>query len=339
VLSQCLISAALVLPAVGRADEPEYVLRIATVAPDGSPWALVFKQWIREVESGTDHHVRIKTYFNGVAGDELEEGERMRRGELDATTSGHMLCQKVAPSMYVNRLPGLYRSREEATVVMNRLQAVFEAEAHQHGFVLMGTVALGPDVIFTRVPVHSMAELRRLRLWRWDLDEAGILTARAMGLNIVPLPLSEAARAFDEGRVDGFIAIPTAALSFQWSVRARYLIDLRESYLAAGMLITERAFDALPIEYQQVMRNATASMILRFDAVGQRIDGLLLGGLFQKQGVSLVPISDEFREEYAAAAAAARPRVVEKFVPGPLHERLLNTLDEYRRQRAGVVAP
>ena len=66
-------------------------------------------------------------------------------------------------------------------------------EAHAHGFELLNTVSLGPDVIFTRTPVRDLAALRKLKLWRWDLDEVGIATSREMGLQVVPLPVGEAA--------------------------------------------------------------------------------------------------------------------------------------------------
>jgi TRAP-type C4-dicarboxylate transport system substrate-binding protein len=329
-----LLPLAAAAPLAG-AEEPELVLRMATVAPDGSPWAAEFKKWIRDVESGTNHHMRVKVYYNGVAGDEVEEGERIRKGQLDGTTSGNMLAERVAPSLHITHLPGLYRSRAEATAILNRLQPVFAAEAHRNGFAFLGAANLGPDVIFTRVPVHSLSELKRLKLWRWDLDEAGLLTARTIGLNVVALPISEAARAYDEGRVDGFICVPTGALVYQWSVRARYLLDLRESYLAAGMLISERFFAALPPAYQQTLRNATVTLTERFEALGRRIDAQLLGGLFQKQGVTLVPISDAFSRDYFAAATAARPRVVERFISADVMDQVEKTLAELRAGKRG----
>src|SRR5262249_12374042 len=151
-----------------------------------------------------------------------------------------MFCNQIVPSMRVTRLPGVFQSRDEASDAINRLSPELNKQAHDHGYVLMITVALGPDVIFTRSPVKSLADLRKLKLWRWDLDEGGIATSREMGLQIVPLPVGEAARAFDDGRIDGFLAIPLAALAFQWSARARYVTDLRGSYIWSALVMTER---------------------------------------------------------------------------------------------------
>ncbi|HWE30652.1 MAG TPA: TRAP transporter substrate-binding protein DctP, partial [Polyangia bacterium] len=225
-----LLSVWVVLAATSLlADEPT-VLRFASVAPDGSILAQEIKRWGQDVDASTGGRVRIKWYFNGVAGDELEQGDRMMKGQLDGSAGGQMFCNRVIPSMRVTRLPGMFQSREEAADAINRLMPAMVKEAHEHGFVLLNTVSLGPDVIFTRTPVHSLDELRKVKLWRWDLDEVGIATSRQMGLPIVPLAVGDAARAYDEGHVDGFLAIPLAALAFQWSARARYVTDLRGSY-------------------------------------------------------------------------------------------------------------
>lgn len=50
--------------------------------------------------------------------------------------------------------------------------------------------------------MRSFDELRKVKLWQWDIDEMGIANARAVGLSVVPLPIYEAARAFDEKRID-----------------------------------------------------------------------------------------------------------------------------------------
>ena len=52
-----------------------------------------------------------------------------------------------------------------------------------------------------------------------------------MGVHVVPLPLDKARRAYDEARIDGFLALPTAALAFQWSAQANYLSNLHVGYI------------------------------------------------------------------------------------------------------------
>ena len=228
------------------AEEPT-ILKFASVAPEGSVLAQELKRWGQDVDVITAGRLHIKWYLSGVAGDELEQGDRMMKGQLDGSAGGQMFCNRIIPSMRVTRLPGVFQSREEAADAINRLNPAMVKEAHDHGFSLLTAVSLGPDVIFTRTPVHSLAELRRLKLWRWDLDEVGIATSREMGLQVVPLPLADGARAYDSGRVDGFLAIPRGGARLPVVV-ARPLRDRPARQLHLELPRGHRALAAAPAD-------------------------------------------------------------------------------------------
>jgi TRAP-type C4-dicarboxylate transport system substrate-binding protein len=321
----------LALISTARADEP-VVLRMATVAPTGSPWARELTNFARQVESSTHDQVRIKLYLDGVAGDELEQLEHMKKGRIDGSASGQMACERLAPTLRVSRLPGVFQDRDEAERVLSGLRPVIDKEAHEAGFTVLGISGLGPSVFFTRTPVRNLAELRKVRLWRWAADEVGTASSKEMGLDVQPLPLYEAARAYDEKRVDGWLGIPAAALAFQWSAQARYVIDLRNDYLFGCVVIADRAFSRLPVAQQAAIHDAAAKLAQRYQDLGRRIDDQLLGGLFQKQGLTSLPVSDSFRAEFFDAARAARARMAERFVSRDLLNRVQGMLADYRAE-------
>jgi TRAP-type C4-dicarboxylate transport system substrate-binding protein len=317
------------LGSAARAGEP-IVLRVGTAAPDGTGWAREFKAFGRWVEAEAKGALRIKLYLNSVAGDELEMGERVRRGQLDGVASGQFLCQKLAPSMRVLRLPGVFQSRDEARDVVTRMHDTVAAEAAKNGFVVLGAAGLGPDVFFTREPVRSLEDARRLKLWRWDVDDLGIAASREMGLQIVPMRLADARRAYDEKKLDGFLAAPSAALAFQWSSSASYVTDLHSGYIYGCLVFGEKQFQRLDPSLQQALRAGAARMLVGIEELGRRQDEELLGGLFAKQGLKTVPVSASFRGEYFAAAKAARERMAGTLIPRELLERVLRLLADYR---------
>ena len=91
----------LLVSATPASGEPEVVLRLASVAPDGSILARELRTFASEVESETEGKVRIKWFMNAVAGDEIEQGERIKRGQLDGTAGGGMFCNRIMPTMRV----------------------------------------------------------------------------------------------------------------------------------------------------------------------------------------------------------------------------------------------
>jgi TRAP-type C4-dicarboxylate transport system substrate-binding protein len=312
-----------------RGDEPRQ-LRIGSAAPEGTGWARELHAFAHNIEAQSHGTLKVKLYLNSVAGDELEMGARTKKDQLDGVASGQMLCQEVAPSMRVLRLPGVFQSRDEARDVVTRLGPTLDAEARANGFMILGAAGLGPDVFFTREPARSLADLRRLKLWRWDVDTVGIVTSRDMGLSIVPTPLYDARRAYDAGALDGFMAAPSSALAFQWWTQARYVTDLHSAYLYGCFIMSEKAYQRLTAEQQDAVKAGTARMIFGFEELGRRQDEQLLGGLFAKQGMTMVPVSEQFRAEYFNAAKAARDHLGETMVPRALLERVLRLLADYR---------
>src|SRR5690242_9450561 len=102
------------LTGASSSAEPAHLIRIATLAPDGTGWAHEMRAFSHEVEAETHDAVRIKWYFGGIAGDDLETGERVKREQLEGVGSGGPLCERVAPSMKALRILGLFRDLDEA---------------------------------------------------------------------------------------------------------------------------------------------------------------------------------------------------------------------------------
>jgi TRAP-type C4-dicarboxylate transport system substrate-binding protein len=327
----CLLSS----PVAG--GEP-VVLRFATDAPDGSAWVREMRAFGREVQTATNDEVRLKLYVSGVAGDELQIAERIKRDQLDGIISAGMICARLSPSMRTLRIPALFRDRDEASFVMNRMKPFFDDEFVQAGFVNLIDYGFGFSVFFTRKPFRSLEELKKQRIWMWELDET-LLRLFPDLFQRVLLPVANAASAYDAGTIDGFLSIPTGALAFQWSSRARYVADLHVAFLTGCMLLARRSFDGLSHEAQQALRTAAAKTQARAQDLNQRQDELLLGGLFAKQGLKTLPISDRLRSEFEAAVQKGELEAEQRIPSGTLfpmgaREFVRRQLAEYRRRKS-----
>jgi TRAP-type C4-dicarboxylate transport system substrate-binding protein len=308
------------------------LLRITSVAPEGTPWARELRAFEREVAAQTHGEVRIKLYLGGIAGDELDVSKRIESDQLDGQIAGGV-CPRLSPSLGVLMLPGLFQSRAEAAFVVNQLRPMLEKESAEHGYALLGTAGLGPQIILSRAPIRSLAELRQARLWKWQLEETGVRALEKMGVALVETAsINDAAGTYDAGRVNGFLVVPTAALAFQLSVRARYFTDLRTGYLIGCTVIKQRALDRLSVENQQVLRRLTVLLESRMEEIGARLDESLLGGLFRKQGLRPVAVSEAFRADFFAAARAARESG--NLAPKELLVRVTALLADFRAEHS-----
>ncbi|HEX9105263.1 MAG TPA: TRAP transporter substrate-binding protein DctP [Polyangia bacterium] len=320
-----LFALAVLLAGAGlaRAADPPPPLRFGTLVPDGTAWARELKAFAREVEDGA--HQRVKFYWGGITGDEKEMIARIRRGQLDGA-AGAAVCTELAPSLTVTRLQGLFPNRDTHERLIRQIPNVDE-EFKRAGFVNLGVAGMGPSIVFTRAPVTSWAELKKLRLWRWDLDPVAWEQDRMMGLTVVPGSVDGGAAAFDGGRVDGFVALAASALAFQWQSRAPNILPLELDYLNACMLIRQSAWDELSIETRQTLRAAGAKLQRRMELVGRDADRVVLSGTLTGSGVRAFPVPAATREAFFAAARATRARAAsEAHVPAEALRWVLHAL-------------
>src|SRR4051812_8506312 len=99
-----------VLASASAAAAEPVTLRIATIAPDGTAYAREARALGRDLETETGGQVRIKWYFGGVAGNEMQMLDRIKRDQLDGAVSAGMMCRVLAPTMRVFGVLGLFQS-------------------------------------------------------------------------------------------------------------------------------------------------------------------------------------------------------------------------------------
>jgi TRAP-type transport system periplasmic protein len=332
-LASGVISALLVVLTTGAAAHAdEQIMRVGTIVPEGTGWARGLHQLAGEVDTATAGALKMKFYMGGIAGDEVQMIDRVRRGQLDAIMSGSVACEDTAPSMRVMRIPGVFQTWPETSYVLGRLRPTFEEEAKRNGFTYLGEAIVGPSIIFTRTPVHDLAELSRTRLWIWDIDKMLRATLQEMALSVAPLPIRDALRAYEDGRIDGFIAPAVVALAFQWSTAARYFTELRLGFVVGCMLVSNRTFDALPLHIQQALRVAAAHTKSRFEDVGRAQEDQLLRTLFERQGLKAVRTDEATRVTFFEGARAAREKAATQLVSPSLIVHVLGMLADYRSE-------
>jgi TRAP-type C4-dicarboxylate transport system substrate-binding protein len=305
-------------------------LRMAAIAPAGTSWARLLSAFADEIERSTHGKVVVKWQLGGIAGDEATTLERVRRGEL-AGLAGAIFCQRVSPSLHAVEVAGLTQTDDEATEVMQRLRPLFEEEAAGTPFrILAMSPGFGHRVLFSREPVRSLADLRKGRWWIYDLDELEREQLALMGVTAVPLPIDEAAHAYDGGRVDGFVSIPWAAVAYRYGVKARYFTDLHSMFLPACMIVSRAAFDGLDKEGQDALVAAGAHIEERFKHLGKREHSEMLERAFPREGLRAVPMSEQFQKDFLEAARTASAHLGPRLAPLPLVRRVNAILAEMR---------
>ncbi|HXU71574.1 MAG TPA: TRAP transporter substrate-binding protein DctP [Polyangia bacterium] len=311
-----------------RAPSAPITLRMAAIAPENTPWARMLTDFTDEVERATHGQLRIKWILNGAAGDEQSSLERVRNGELSGL-AGAIFCQHVAPSLHAIEVAGLVESDDEASLVLQHLRPKLDEETRATPFVFLALgTGFGHRVLFSREPVRTFAELKTARNWSYDLDEVERSQLALMGIKLLPLPIDQAGAAYDQGRVDGFLSVPAAAVAFRYGVKARYFTDLHSMFLPGCLIISRPTFESLDGDAQRALKDAGDRLAERFNRLGRQQEDEMLSRAFPREGLRAVPMSDEFRREYLEAARAASARL--GLIPLPLVRQVNTILAEAR---------
>jgi TRAP-type C4-dicarboxylate transport system substrate-binding protein len=327
-----LLLAILCIPTAARAGDEPIVLRMAAIAPEGTGWARELKAMARDVETATNGGVRVKWYLGGIAGDETTALGRIRRGQLDGA-AGALFCGGLSPTLGVTRVAGLVQSRDEALHLLNHLRPRIDEDFKKNGFIALVIGNFGNDIIFLRDRVDSFADLRKRPMWIWNAETVLKRQMELMGMHMVPAAVDQLSPLYDDGKIDGMFVIPTAALAFQWTTRAKYFIDVRGSMLAGCMTVSQKAYDQLSFQDQQALVAAAAKFALRFEDLGKREDALLLGGMLERQGVHKLATSEGLRAAFIEAASVARGKLDDSVIPSKLIKESLDVLAAYRAAR------
>ena len=307
------------------------VLRMSSIAPEGTAWARELHALARDVEANTGGQLRIKWYLGSIAGDEPTTLQKVRRGELEGFAGG-IGCTSIAPSLRALRIPGLIHDRGEEMYVLRRMQEDVSRELRDNGFTELTMLDLGFDVIFSNQPVASLDDFRRGRYWMRNIDPVFQAMLKAIGVHVVTSAIESAAETVKSQRLDGLITFPTAALAFQWSPLVKQFNPMPLAFWMGCVIVSNEVFDGLPPEQQRTLRSAADKSARALDDITRSMDEALLGGLFKKQGLQRVTPTTAFEREYVAAGHAARQRLVPRLVPAQLLENVDGWLREYRAQ-------
>jgi TRAP-type C4-dicarboxylate transport system substrate-binding protein len=323
------ILALLALPA--HAADP-YVLKFATLAPEGTSWMNVIGDWAREVETRSKGRLKFRMYPGGVSGDEPDVLRKIRFGQLHGGAfTGHAIGEVFAPAR-VLEVPFLFEDTDEQEYVRRKLMPSIEAGVAKNGFLLAGWMEVGWIYMLSSQPVRTIADLRTRRVWLWQNDALGTAFFEASRVPPVPLSVMDVYTSLSTGLVDTVYCPPLACIALQWFSKTRYISDQAIAN-GIGMLLVSRKFaDSLPPDLRKLLEETgrTAGERLLKET---RLDNQRSIDVLQKQGIELVPAfrGDE-QEMHAIAARAEEKLAASGYIPREWFAKVRALQQEYRSQ-------
>jgi len=306
-------------------------IKVAVVAPDGSTWINLMKEWNTVLQSRTNGRVKLTIYAGGVAGDEMDVIRKIQIGQLHAAGFTGMGLGAIYPSVRIFELPLFFDSYDEVDYVTGKLQKQMEEGFLKKGYVLLGWAEAGFVNIFSNSPIRSQKDLQGVKMWAWEGDP--LVKAMFEEFKIVPVPLSlvDVMTALQTNMISAVYAPPLGAVAMQWFAKTKYITDVKLADSTGALLMSKREFDKLSPEDQKTLKD-TAHDFSKKLIQATRADNAKAMAAIKKRGLATVTVPPKDLEELKASSSRVWDKLVGKLYSSELLAEAKKYLEEYRKK-------
>lgn len=329
VLVVLALTALLAAPVAAQAK----TIKLATLAPKGSPWHEILVDMAAEWEEAAGGDLDVRIYPGGVLGDEPDLMRKMAIGQIDSAMVTIAGLTQLVPDMWVFGMPLIVRDYGELDFLRDRVGPGLKKQFLKKGIVVLNWGEAGWVRFFTNSPVATPEDLQKINLFVWAGDPVLEDAWRKQQFKIVPLPVTDLFSALQSGMVDAYSTTSVASLSFQWFAMAPYMTDMNWAPLVGATIIRSSSWERFPAPVRAKMLAAAEKAGRRFSERTRSFEDDAVK-VMQENGLTVVEVSPEALELWQERADVAGKIIEERFVSRALAERARRLLAEYRTRVA-----
>lgn len=290
-----------------KAGEPEFTVKLASVAPNGTGWANTAKKFKRYVKEKTDGRIKVKTYLGGALGGEIETAEATKRGSIQAWAGSMGALASAVPEMECFELPYMFDSSNQARKTLDAVRQQTHDLLMDRGYKLVFFSQNGFRSIGSNKPIESVNDLKGLKM-RSQQTKVHLDTWRAFGSSPVPMSVTEVLSSLQTGVVDGYDNTEVFAFAAALYIATTHWTVTRHIYQPAAAVYSRKFWDSLPKELQDAL-NADSDEILKIEKRSFRsieAMGPQLIQNFRDAGISVNELDAATRNKFKGATSGVK---------------------------------
>ncbi len=271
----------LACPALASAQQ---VLKIATLAPEGTAWIRELRKASAEIQAGTQNRVQLKIFPGGVMGSDAAVLRKMRLGQLQGGMLTASELSPIYPDADIYTLPFLFQDWAQVARVRAKVDPLLDRGFQAHGLKMLAPTSIGFAHMMSTRPLRNIADLRAAKPWIPPNDRIAVATFDEIGASPVPLPLGDVFTSLQTGMIDTVTNSPASAVVLQWHGKVRHMVDLPVAFVIGYVVIDDKAWKKLSPADQAVLSKAVNAAADRVEVQGKLADQAALAAM-KKQGL------------------------------------------------------
>jgi TRAP-type C4-dicarboxylate transport system substrate-binding protein len=303
-------------------------IKLATVVPEGSIWDKTLKQMGEDWKQVTDGRVTVTVYGGASQGDEPTVLRKMRLDALQAAAFTAVGLGTIDASFNVFDIPFFFESYDELNDVTDKLTPVIRKRLEPKGFVLLNWGHGGWAQVFTKTPVRTVDDLKRIKLYTSAGNDRMVQWFKANGFEPRAMAMTDIMTGLTTGMIEGLPTPPLAALLFQWYRQTPYMLELGLAPIVGANVITRKAWATIPEADRPKLQGAADVVEKRLRADVPNQDASAVAEM-TKRGLTVTKASGpEWRAQIDGLAKTMRGEMV----PPDIFDLALKARNDYRKQ-------
>jgi len=301
------LSAILKLAPPSAECQTPVILKLATLAPEGSAWMQVLKAAADEARQSTADAVQFKIYPGGVMGDERDMVRKMHIGQIHAAMLSSASLASIYSEIDILQTLFLFTSYPEVDFLVEKMEAGFTRGLVENGYVGLGWSEAGFVYLMSTAPANDLAQLRKAKVWIWSDSPMARAIFSEAGVSGVPLAITDVLVGLQTGLVEVVYAPPSVAIALQWFTRIKYLTEAPLNYMLGGLVVKKDAFDKINPQHQPVVTAVFQRHMKRLKDIIRSENQQALA-VMKQQGVAFLAPSSATVAEFKAISEKAMQR-------------------------------
>jgi TRAP-type C4-dicarboxylate transport system substrate-binding protein len=290
-------------------------LKMATLAPQGSIWDQAIRSMGDRWNKDTAGRVQLRIYAGGVAGDESDALRKTRAGQFQGLAITAAGLTEIDSAFNVFQIPMYFESFEELYFVLAELRPALEARLAAKGFVLLHWGHGGWIHLFSRLPIRTLDDLKKQKLFVWAGDDSAVQAWKKNGFQPVALAATDIMLGFQTKMIDVVPTTPIAALTLQWYRQTPNMTGMGLAPLVGGVVLTKAAWEKVTPADRELLLSAARETEKALEVEVPKQDQGAIEEMRQR-GLTIVEVDSEqakgWHEEAKRFALAAQDGRVPK---------------------------
>lgn len=308
----------------------QYKIKFATVAPEGSTWMNVMKEYDNAVKKESGGRLGFRIYPGMVQGDEKDVLRKIKLGQLHSAGITGVGMTSIAPKVRILDSPFLFRNHDEVDLIYKTFNDEFNEAIEEGGYINLGWAEVGLVYVFTNTQVKTPEDMKKVKMWMWEGDPIAEAAFKAMNINPIPLTINDVLTSLQTGLINGVYSSPLASIALQWFSRVKYMLNVSLANSMGAVVISKKKFNELPSDLQEILKRNGKKYMEKLTLLSRRDNEKSVETL-RKNGITITePPSKNVTTEYEEIGKKARRLLVGKLYPEDLLNRVEKVVYDFR---------